>query len=209
MDQKEIICAVIVLGISIVVGVIHLFHNARKIDTYELKPTTTQTSTDIQTTTTVKNTTTSKETSKKAKKTKKKTTTTTTTSATEYVDYETPAEETITDDYVEPETELIETEQPIEYYGDYSPYDLMSMGVISWGGYRYTYYSELVLPGDGLAIEGRHVDEYGFICDGEGYICVASGSLPWGSVVNTPFGKMGKVYDCGCDWDVIDCYVSW
>lgn len=96
-----------------------------------------------------------------------------------------------------------------EYYGEYSPYDLQTMGVISWGGYRYTYYSENVLPGYGLQIEGRHTDEYGFVCDGEGYICVASSSLPWGTIVDTPFGRAGKVYDsCGA-WDVIDVYVSW
>ena len=83
------------------------------------------------------------------------------------------------------------------------------MGVIYWGGYRYTYYSELVLPGYGLSIEGRHVDEYGFVCDGAGYICVASSSLPWGSIVDTPFGRQGKVYDSGCAWDVIDIYVHW
>lgn len=96
-----------------------------------------------------------------------------------------------------------------EYYGEYSPYDLQTMGVISWGGYRYTYYSENVLPGYGLQIEGRYTDEYGFVCDGDGYICVASSSLPWGTVVGTPFGRAAKVYDSGCAWDIIDIYTNW
>ncbi len=135
--------------------------------------------------------------------------------ANEYIDT-TPVEETTTEtttvSYDETETE-IETEQEtttsVEYYGDYTPYDLYTMGVIYWGGYRYTWYSELVLAGGGLNIEGRHVDTDGFVCDGEGYICVASGSLAKGTVVNTPFGRYGKVYDCGCAYDVIDCYVHW
>lgn len=114
-------------------------------------------------------------------------------------------DESLGTEYIETEIEYAGT----EYYGDYSPYDLQTIGVISWGGYRYTYYSENVLPGYGLQIEGRYTDEYGFVCDGEGYICVASSSLPWGTIVDTPFGRAGKVYDSGCAWDVIDVYVSW
>lgn len=142
------------------------------------------------------------------------TTTTTTTTIQEVATIETtiPVTTTYEDNtYVETESDWSSSNEynTEEYYGEYSPYDLQTMGVISWGGYRYTYYSENVLPGYGLQIEGRHTDEYGFVCDGEGYICVASSSLPWGTVVDTPFGRAGKVYDsCGA-WDVIDVYVNW
>lgn len=90
----------------------------------------------------------------------------------------------------------------------YAPYDLYNQGRLYYGDYQYTWYSERVLPGYGLAIDGRHTDEDGFVCDGEGYICVASGSLDKGTVVDTPFGE-GKVYDCGCPGNVIDVYVNW
>lgn len=163
--------------------------------------------------TTNKATTTTKKTTKKQKVSKTATSTSqtdtqTTMQTTELITEtaETSAETEVTETLAE--AEIAEYSEP-SYYGDYSPYDLQTMGVISWGGYRYTYYSELVLPGYGLAIEGRHVDEYGFVCDGNGYICVASSSLPWGTVVDTPFGRQGKVYDSGCAWDVIDCYVHW
>ena len=88
--------------------------------------------------------------------------------------------------------------------------DLMNRGIVSYGDYRYTWYSEKVLPGEGLVIPGRHVDENGYVCDENGYICVASDSLARGTVVCTPLGKDAKVYDCGTGVDdVLDVYVSW
>lgn len=102
------------------------------------------------------------------------------------------------------EPELCET-----VVADYAPYDLYNQGRLYWGDYQYTWYSENVLPGYGLAIEGRHTDADGFVCDGDGYICVAASSLSKGTVVDTPFGRQGKVYDSGCDWGTIDCYTSW
>ena len=88
--------------------------------------------------------------------------------------------------------------------------DLMNRGIVSYGDYRYTWYSEKVLPGEGLVIPGRHVDENGYVCDENGYICVASDSLARGTVVYTPLGKSAKVYDCGTGADdVLDVYVSW
>ena len=214
MKKKIYIAAVAVL---VLIGMVIILTTSHKIEEKKNITTSITTTTANVTTTiekkTLTTTTTKKSTAKKTTSTKPKTTTTTSAATTTTIaevteepveTYETYSEEPA-------ETSEIYSEEPVEeiYYGDYSPYDLQSMGVISWGGYRYTYYSENVLPGYGLQIEGRHTDEYGFVCDGENYICVASGSLPWGSVVNTPFGKMGKVYDCGCDWDAIDCYVSW
>lgn len=90
----------------------------------------------------------------------------------------------------------------------YSPGYLRTMGVLHWGGWRWTWYSQRVLPGGGLRIPGRHVDNNGYICDQKGYICLASGSLSYGTIVKTPFGKKGKVYDSGCASNTLDVYVD-
>lgn len=108
-------------------------------------------------------------------------------------------------------TEEILADEPVVEYTDaaYAPSDLYTQGRLCYGDYQYTWYSERVLPGHGLAIDGRHTDDEGFVCDGDGYICVASGSLEKGTVVDTPFGREGKVYDCGCPSNVLDIYVNW
>ena len=109
-----------------------------------------------------------------------------------------------------PEPEPVVEEAPVyDYSGYYSANDLMYNGVIYWGGYRWTWYSEKVLPGGGLQIPGRYVDESGYVCDENGYICLASSELGWGTVIDTPFGKSGCVYDSGCDSGTLDVYVSW
>lgn len=90
----------------------------------------------------------------------------------------------------------------------YSAKDFKRLGVIHWGGWRWTWYSQRVLPGGGLKIPGRHVDSNGYICDKNGYICLASNSLAKGTIVDTPFGKQGKVYDCGCAADTLDVYTD-
>lgn len=102
-----------------------------------------------------------------------------------------------------------ETPREVATIADYAPSDLYNQGRLYWGDYQYTWYSENVLPGYGLAIEGRHTDADGFVCDGDGYICVAASSLSKGTIVDTPFGRQGKVYDSGCDWGTIDVYVNW
>ena len=96
----------------------------------------------------------------------------------------------------------------------YSPMSIsynqfMSMGVVNFDGKRFTYYSQSVLPGYGLNIPGRHVDN-GYVCDGDGYIVLASPNLttyPRYSVINTPFGKKGKFYDF-CPGGSFDVYVQ-
>ena len=118
----------------------------------------------------------------------------------EVVTTQAPVEET-------PVEEIPVVEETIAESG-YAPYDLYNQGRLYYGDYQYTWYSERVLPGYGLAIDGRHIDEDGFVCDGDGYICVASGLLDKGTVVDTPFGE-GKVYDCGCPGNVLDIYVNW
>ena len=75
-------------------------------------------------------------------------------------------------------------------------------------GLKETWYSQKVLPGGGLNIHGRHVNNEGFVCDGDGYICVASSTYPKGTIIETSRG-MGKVYDSGCAPGVLDIYVNW
>ncbi len=83
-----------------------------------------------------------------------------------------------------------------------------SKGVVYYNGHRETWYSQRVLPGGGLNIPGRHVDENGIIRDGDGYICVASSDYPKGTIVETSLGT-GKVYDSGCASGTIDIYTDW
>lgn len=93
----------------------------------------------------------------------------------------------------------------------YSPDEFQTTGVIDWGGYEWTYYSELILPGEGLDIPGRHTTEDGYVCDGDGYVVLAAdlSMLPRYSVVDTPFGYTGKVYDTGCAYGTLDVYIGW
>jgi hypothetical protein len=88
----------------------------------------------------------------------------------------------------------------------YSYGQFMTMGVINWGGFKFTYYSQSVLPGGGLNIPGRHTSG-GFVRDGEGYIVLA-GSAPKGTVYNTPFGSHGKIYDRGTTGNHLDVYTQ-
>lgn len=82
-----------------------------------------------------------------------------------------------------------------------------SKGVVYYNGHRETWYSQKVLPGRGLKIPGRHVDSRGLVCDGDGYICVASSDLVKGTIVETSLGT-GKVYDSGCAKNTIDIYCN-
>lgn len=128
----------------------------------------------------------------------------------EYFEPETT--EAATEDYSLPEPIIEDTEEEITEVSEdpaaaYSFDELLWMGVIYWGDYRWTYYSESVLPGEGLNIPGRYTDETGFVCDENGYICLASSDLSYGTIVSTPFGRMGCVYDSGCPSGTLDVYV--
>lgn len=81
-------------------------------------------------------------------------------------------------------------------------------GVNYFNGHRETWYSQRVLPGGGLKIPGRHVNERGLVCDENGYICVASSDYSWGTIVETSLGT-GRVYDSGCASGTIDIYCDW
>ena len=91
---------------------------------------------------------------------------------------------------------------------EYTAEEFIYHGVIDWGGWRWTWYSQNVLPGGALEIPGRHVDENGYVCDENGYICLASSVLEKGTVLDTPFGKQGKIYDSGCAADTLDVYTN-
>lgn len=108
----------------------------------------------------------------------------------------------------EPETQTAPETENAEPAAIYSASYFRQIGVIYWNGWRWTWYSERVLPGTGLNIPGRHT-EGGYVRDGDGYICLASDALSYGTVIETPFGSYGKVYDCGCGYNTIDVYVGW
>ena len=91
----------------------------------------------------------------------------------------------------------------------YSPSYFRRAGVLHWNGWRWTWYSERILPGHGLRIPGRHTDAQGYVRDGNGYLCLASDAIRRGTVIDTPLGSLGKVYDCGCGMTTIDVYVGW
>lgn len=85
--------------------------------------------------------------------------------------------------------------------------DLRSAGVVNWGGYRFTWYSQKTLPGGGLNIPGRHVNGAGFVCDGDGYI-VAATAFGRGTTGNSPWGAW-KSYDTGVSGNTVDLYCNW
>ncbi|MBF0779504.1 MULTISPECIES: LysM domain-containing protein [unclassified Granulicatella] len=88
----------------------------------------------------------------------------------------------------------------------YALSEFMYSGIIYWSQYKFTYYSQSVLPGGGLVIPGRHVNENGYVVDGDGYIVLAN-SAPLGTVIDTPFGAKGKVYDRGTSGNHFDVYI--
>ena len=125
-------------------------------------------------------------------------------------------------------TELI-SEEPIaaeeltndEYFEgvklQYSaPYDITdnkltaTKGVVYFNGHKECYYTQTLLPGEGLYLPGRHVAEDGTIRDGDGYICVAANLkfLPRYTKVMTTLGP-GIVYDTGCAYGTVDIYTDW
>ena len=89
----------------------------------------------------------------------------------------------------------------------YTLAQLKQKGVIVWNGYRFTYYSQSVLPGNKLTIPGQHVNAAGFVADGSGNIVIAYGGRR-GDVIPTPFGFWGKIYDYCETPATYDCYVK-
>ena len=99
----------------------------------------------------------------------------------------------------------------MEYSAVYSYTGLnRRIGAMYFNGHRETYYSERVLPGNGLRIPGRHAADDGTIRDENGYIVVAAdpGFLAKGTILITSLGP-AKVYDSGCAYGTVDIYVNW
>ena len=91
----------------------------------------------------------------------------------------------------------------------YSKEEFIHQGMISWNGWNWTYYLLSMFPGStSTPVQGKHVNEDQFVCDGDGYVILASVDLPPYTVVETPFGYMGKVYDTGCPSGVLDVYTD-
>ena len=113
----------------------------------------------------------------------------------------------INDQYAALEPPQIQKRESVRIY---SSHLTKSGGVYNnpYTGLKETWYSQRVLPGGGLDIPGRHVNEEGFVCDGDGYICVASSTYAKGTIIETSRG-MGKVYDSGCKPGILDIYVDW
>lgn len=87
--------------------------------------------------------------------------------------------------------------------------EFIHQGVINWNGWNWTYYLLSMFPGStSTPVQGKHVNEDQFVCDEDGYVILASVDLPPYTVVETPFGYMGKVYDTGCPSGVLDVYTD-
>lgn len=114
-----------------------------------------------------------------------------------------PEEQTTTTTATETETEQAAAPVSTKLY---SLSQFMFNGVVNWNGMKFTYYSQSVLPGNGLNIPGRHVNADGYVADADGYIVLAS-SQPLGTVIDTPFGYQGKVYDRGTSGNHYDVYI--
>lgn len=126
-------------------------------------------------------------------------------------------EEEPDDEYVEPveggdEEDEEEDGENAGASAYYSGDEFKFKGRVVDGDHEYTWYSEDVLPGEGLDIPGRHVDDEGYVRDGDGNLCVASNGYSYGTVIDVPFGDgTAVVYDCCEDEgdELIDVYVSW
>lgn len=91
----------------------------------------------------------------------------------------------------------------------YSCSRFRKLGRVRYGNYTYTWYSQRVLPGGGLNIPGRHLNEYGLVVDENEYVVIASDDLRKGIIVDTPIGIQGIVYDEGSGNGNLDIYCDW
>lgn len=92
----------------------------------------------------------------------------------------------------------------------FSKEEFLYSGIIDWGGWQWTYYLMSQFPGStSTPVEGRYVNNEGFVCDKDGYIILASVDLSPYTLVQTPFGYTGKVYDTGCPHGILDVYTNW
>ena len=98
------------------------------------------------------------------------------------------------------ESDQVENDGPVKYIG------------IKWGSHTLAVALHDQANSDDITLTAKKddTDYNGYVCDENDYICLASDFLPKGTVVSTPFGKAGKVYDCGCGDNItLDVYVNW
>lgn len=100
-------------------------------------------------------------------------------------------------------------------YNKYKGRRFKKVGRGRWNGCSWTWYTTKRFPDrkNYLGIKGKHVDKRGFVCDKDGYICLASGrgNKKKHAIVPTPFGKYGKVYDTNGGYNNrwFDVYTTW
>ena len=138
----------------------------------------------------------------------------------------------LTDEELSDKIEQIEKEkeeaEEAKKKASYSSYSLSTStdGVISsskfywnggcrYNGYYWTYYStKQNLSWTALfnyidkKTGGHYFDSEGFCRDGDGYIIIASKYHSNGTVVSTPFGTAGRVWDC-CPEGNMDVLTNW
>lgn len=105
-------------------------------------------------------------------------------------------------------TEEVEEPKTVEVERLYEPDEFKYLGVLNFDGWRWTWYSSHVYNND-LGIPGQHETPEGYIADEDEYICLASVDLSKGTIVKTPLGYFGKVYDTGCPSGILDVYTNW
>lgn len=104
--------------------------------------------------------------------------------------------------------ETVTTPKQVEVERLYEPDEFKYLGVLDFNGWRWTWYSSHVYNND-LGIPGQHETSEGYIVDEDEYICLASVDLSKGTIVKTPLGYFGKVYDTGCPSGILDVYTNW
>ena len=104
----------------------------------------------------------------------------------------------------EPITESLSSTSPALYTPDQFKY----MGVLNYNGWKWTWYTSKMFNND-IGVPGQHSDDQGYICDENNYVVLASADLTRGTIVDTPIGKQGKIYDTGCPSGILDVYTCW
>ena len=104
--------------------------------------------------------------------------------------------------------ETVTIPKQVEVERLYEPDEFKYLGVLDFNGWRWTWYSSHVYNND-LGIPGQHETSEGYIVDEDEYICLASTDLSKGTIVKTPLGYFGKVYDTGCPSGILDVYTNW
>ena len=104
--------------------------------------------------------------------------------------------------------ETVTTPKQVEVERLYEPDEFKYLGVLDFNGWRWTWYSSHVYNND-LGIPGQHETSEGYIVDEDEYICLASTDLSKGTIIKTPLGYFGKVYDTGCPSGILDVYTNW